>query len=348
MGPCRSSRGGRLSSCSCLRKFFVLSAYCQGRNRNGFRSFNGRPTKARVERAFTGNDTHRLVFTHIYSLLHHEVNHISFEKTGSASITQSLEILGYQGVHHGIQAISSPLEWQLFSKACDAFYPALPTYTGVAFTRADWDVVFGPYEAVTDMGSFFAMQLIEAYPEAKVILVERDIDAWYASMEEAIFSTTWGLRANLIINVFGPLYGLNGGKTIRKIMLGFYGVRNVDEMRRVAKERYRGHYSKIRAAVDGERLLEFRLEDGWGPMCEFLGKEVPDVLFPVKNKRDEHVKRVRQKQNIFLKHVAKRFAKHFVPWTLGVGVLALVAWRRSDRLRDFGATMRAAFPVWRR
>ncbi|PVI01969.1 hypothetical protein DM02DRAFT_613286 [Periconia macrospinosa] len=252
---------------------------------------------------------------------------LGMTRTGSASITQGLEILGYQGVHHGIQAISSPLEWKLFGKACDAFYPTLPTYTGAPFTREDWDIVFGPYEAVTDMGSFFATQLIEAYPEAKVILVERDIEEWYESMEVAIFSTTWGLRADLIIDLFGPLYGLNGGKTIRKIMLGFYGVRNVDEMRRVAKDRYRRHYAEIRAAVPEKRLLEFRLEDGWAPLCEFLGKEVPDAPFPVKNRRDEHVKRVRQKQNMFFQHVAKGFAKNAIVLTVGVGVLGVVLWR---------------------
>jgi hypothetical protein len=125
-------------------------------------------------------------------------------------------------------------------------------------------------------------------------------------------------------------------------------VKNVDEMRRVARERYRKHYADIRGAVDGERLLEFRLEDGWGPLCKFLGKEVPNEPFPVKNKREEHVKRVRQKQNMFLKHVAKRFAKHVVLWTLGVGVLALLAWRRSDRSREFGVVMRGAFPLWRK
>jgi hypothetical protein len=178
--------------------------------------------------------------------------------------------------------------------------------------------------------------------------VERDIDDWYTSMEEGIFSTTRGLRANLIINVLGPLYGLNGGKTIRKIMLGLYGVKNVNEMRRVARERYRKHYAEVRGAVDGERLLEFRLEDGWGPLCKFLGKEVPDKPFPAKNKREEHFKRVKKKQNMFLKHVAKRFMKHVVPWTLSVGVLALVAWRRSDRLREFGVAMQGAFPLWRR
>lgn len=238
--------------------------------------------------------------------------------------------MGYQGVHHGIQALSSPLEWQLFDKACDAFYPALPTYTGAPFTRADWDILFGPYEAITDMGSFFAMQLIDAYPDAKVILVERDIDEWYESMEEAIFSTTWGLRANLVINVFGPLYGLNGGKTIRKIMLGFYGVRNVDDMRRTAKTRYKQHYTEIRAAVPKDRLLEFRLEDGWEPFCEFLGKKVPDVPFPVKNKRVEHVTRVRHKQNMFFKHVALAFVKKTTIYSLGVGIVGWTVWRSKS------------------
>ncbi|KAI4616199.1 uncharacterized protein J4E87_008934 [Alternaria ethzedia] len=258
---------------------------------------------------------------------------LGMTRTGSASITQALEILGYQGVHHGIQAISSPIEWEFFSKACDAFYPSLPTYTGAPFTRADWDVIFGPYEAVTDMSSFFATQLIEAYPEAKLILVERDIDEWYDSMEAAIFSTTWGLRADLVINVLGPLYGLNGGKTIRKIMLGFYGVRNVHEMRRIAKDRYRKHYAEIRAAVPAERLLEFRLEDGWKPLCEFLEKEVPEEPFPVKNKRDEHVKRVRQKQDMFFRHVATRFAKKAIPSALGVGVLGLAVWKSRSGAR---------------
>ncbi|EUC33584.1 hypothetical protein COCCADRAFT_95630 [Bipolaris zeicola 26-R-13] len=256
---------------------------------------------------------------------------LGMTRTGSASITQALEMLGYQGVHHGIQALSSPLEWQLFNKACDSYFPTLPTYTGAPFTRADWDILFGPYEAVTDMGSFFAMQLIEAYPEAKVILVERDIDSWYDSMEEAIFSTTWGMRADLIINMLGPLYGLNGGKTIRKIMLGFYGVRNVHEMRRVAKDRYKQHYAEIRAAVPKERLLEFRLEDGWEPLCEFLDKEVPKVPFPTKNKRAEHAERVRQKQNMFFKHVAIRFAKKVVPRSVVVGVMGLLVWKSRPR-----------------
>lgn len=36
---------------------------------------------------------------------------------------------------------------------------------------------------------------------------------------------------------------------------------------------------RIAGETEG-RLLEFRVEEGWGPLCEFLGKEVPEVKFP--------------------------------------------------------------------
>lgn len=36
----------------------------------------------------------------------------------------------------------------------------------------------------------------------------------------------------------------------------------------------------IRGLVPKERLLEWCVEDGWEPLCEFLGKPVPDEPFP--------------------------------------------------------------------
>ncbi|KAK1459617.1 hypothetical protein CMEL01_02616 [Colletotrichum melonis] len=252
---------------------------------------------------------------------------LGMTRTGSASITKALTILGFQGVHHGIQAISSPREWALFSRAADSVFPTLPTHNGAPFTRKDWEALFGSYEAVTDMGSFFALQLIEAYPEAKVILVERDVDSWFHSMDEAIFKTTWGLRANLIIDFLGPAWGLNGGRTLRKILLGFYGVRNVKEMREVAKDCYRQHYAEVRAAVPKDRLLEFKLEDGWAPLCQFLGKDVPNgVDFPVANQRKEHLARVRTRQNRFFKLAFFTGLRKAMPWVFGLGVVTAAFW----------------------
>jgi len=54
-----------------------------------------------------------------------------------------------------------------------------------------------------------------------------------------------------------------------------------------ARERYREHNETIRRMMPPERLLEFKLADGWGPSCEFLGKEVPDVPFPRVNEAAE-------------------------------------------------------------
>lgn len=39
----------------------------------------------------------------------------------------------------------------------------------------------------------------------------------------------------------------------------------------------------VRGMVPKERLLEWCVDDGWDPLCEFLDKPVPDEAFPVMN-----------------------------------------------------------------
>ena len=51
-------------------------------------------------------------------------------------------------------------------------------------------------------------------------------------------------------------------------------------MREKARQMYRDHYALVRRITPPERLLEYRLGDGWGPLCAFLGKKVPEVDFP--------------------------------------------------------------------
>lgn len=40
------------------------------------------------------------------------------------------------------------------------------------------------------------------------------------------------------------------------------------------------HCNMIRGLVPKERLLEWHIDDGWDPLCKFLGKPVPDMEFP--------------------------------------------------------------------
>lgn len=97
-------------------------------------------------------------------------------------------------------------------------------------------------------------------------------------MEEAIFSTTLGICADLIINVLESLYGPNCGRTIRKIMLGFYGVCNTKDMRQVAKDRYRqqAEVEYVLQARCGEICQESDTlwHRGWGHRLDCLEKQI--------------------------------------------------------------------------
>lgn len=46
-------------------------------------------------------------------------------------------------------------------------------------------------------------------------------------------------------------------------------------------------YEAVRKLVPPERLLNYRVGEGWGPLCDFLGIKVPDFEFPHVNKTDQ-------------------------------------------------------------
>jgi len=58
-------------------------------------------------------------------------------------------------------------------------------YHGIGeFGRKEWDQLLGDCQAVCDWPACaFAKELIEAYPNAKVILTTRDVDPWHAYVQ---------------------------------------------------------------------------------------------------------------------------------------------------------------------
>ena len=49
------------------------------------------------------------------------------------------------------------------------------------FGKEQWDQLLGHCQAVCDWPAVaFAKELIEAYPEAKVLITTRDVDSWHA------------------------------------------------------------------------------------------------------------------------------------------------------------------------
>lgn len=167
---------------------------------------------------------------------------------------------------------------------------AQPSRKTVApFRRADWDRLLGHVSAVTDLPAMaFGPELIAAYPEAKVVLVHRDIDAWFRSYDRAV-----------IYPRFHPIYSAPSyvdpvlGRPIRgvldRIFVGYFGAKALrrDEVRRAVREGYEAHYELIRRVTPKERLLEYELGSGWGPLCEFLGVDEPvGVEFPRVNEME--------------------------------------------------------------
>ena len=47
------------------------------------------------------------------------------------------------------------------------------------------------------------------------------------------------------------------------------------------------HNDAVRQTIPADRLLPYRVTAGWGPLCEFLGVQVPDAEFPKTNSRTE-------------------------------------------------------------
>lgn len=48
-------------------------------------------------------------------------------------------------------------------------------------------------------------------------------------------------------------------------------------------EQYEAHIAKVKATIPAEQLLVFNVKDGWAPLCNFLGKPVPEFPFPSVN-----------------------------------------------------------------
>lgn len=50
---------------------------------------------------------------------------------------------------------------------------------------------------------------------------------------------------------------------------------------------YDDHVEQVKKTVPADRLLVFKLGDGWEPLCKFLGTEIPNIPFPNANAAEE-------------------------------------------------------------
>src|SRR5215470_19638616 len=96
-------------------------------------------------------------------------------RTGTLSLKAALERIGYGPCYHMIEVLTAPERVRHWLEQ---------TQSG----SHDWDAIFHGYRATVDWpAAAFWRELVERYPDAKVLLSLRDADRWYDSVMNTIY-----------------------------------------------------------------------------------------------------------------------------------------------------------------
>lgn len=173
-------------------------------------------------------------------------------------------------------------------------------------------ILFDGYQASTDYpGSLFADDLMDMYPEAKIILNKRPGGG--AGWPQSMNNLAWAKYPKYYATCFlwstdRNLYHIWHACSKRSMrLLGL----TADELN--TEKHYEAHNAWVHAeaAKRGREVFEFEPKDGWKALCQLLGKDAPDSEpFP-------HVNDAAQVQMI--KRIL--YARGAISWALLIGVV---------------------------
>lgn len=180
-----------------------------------------------------------------------------FGRTGTDSMREALDILGLGPCHHMRALLGDPeLKAKWRSRA--------------AYGTPDWSEIFEGFSSTIDWPSaHYWPELVEAYPEAKVILTWRTAESWWKSFEATILPV-W--QSSTETEEEAP-----GSQLLARVF----------DWKEPTREHciavYERNVARALAEVPPGRLLVHRIGDGWEPLCAFLGEPVPEVPYPSSN-----------------------------------------------------------------
>ena len=199
---------------------------------------------------------------------------VGMQKTGTKSIAKALRHLGF-----------TVFDWE------EQVFDFLDHWVDIFQNGAKLDVkrVYQNADAVVDLpATFFWEEILEAFPDCKVILSERDEDSWVKSLKNhlEILET----MKSRIVSILSPTRSKVQyiADCHRQALLGSLNPKSTC----VFRKRYRIHNHRVKSIVSPDMLLVYNVKQGWKPMCDFLGCEVPTVAFPHENIKGELAKTV--------------------------------------------------------
>ncbi|HUI03633.1 MAG TPA: sulfotransferase [Acidimicrobiales bacterium] len=179
-------------------------------------------------------------------------------RTGTTSLKLALEDLLGGRCYHMLEVRERPADPDVWG---DAYEGRLP----------DWGAFFEGYAATVDWPAApFWKEMSEAFPQAPIVLSLRDPDAWWKSVSSTIFIA--------LETYFAPDAPADGWTRMGVGMMTRFTPRWREEG--AAKAAYLAYNDHVRATAPPDRLVEWGPEDGWGPICAALGREVPERPFP--------------------------------------------------------------------
>lgn len=200
-----------------------------------------------------------------------------FGRTGTLSLKHALEELGFGPCYHMEEVMRRPAHVGLWHDVAEG-------------RPVDWHELFRGYGSAVDFpASVVYRDLLEEFPEAKVVHTVRDADRWYESTLETIYQGTSLIPRWMRRSV--PVAGRWAEMIDMLVWDGLFDGRF--EERDHAIERYNAWTAEVVATVPAEQLLVFDVGDGWAPLCDFLGVLRPAGPFPRVNDRETMLRRFR-------------------------------------------------------
>ena len=195
-----------------------------------------------------------------------QVISFGFGRTATMSLKAALEELGFGPCHH-MEEVLGKMDEQV------------PLWNAAVEGSPNWEALYSGYHSAVDWPtSAFWRELIEAYPQAKIVLSSRSAESWYASISQTILAVLtsrekWPEQQREWLEMVCKVVidRSLGGKTDRDGVIAAF----------------EAHEAAVKEAVPADNLLVFQAKDGWGPLCEFLAKPVPSGPYPRSNSREE-------------------------------------------------------------
>jgi Sulfotransferase domain len=183
-------------------------------------------------------------------------------RTGTASLKTALEELLDRRCYHMYELMQRPQDGPAWASA-------------VQGEPVDWNALLHEYAATVDWPAAAYWKQIHAWsPEALVLLSSRDSpETWWASMERTIVEA--------LNQQPEDAEQARGREMVREMMRSTFTPEWNDRDAMIAA--YERHNEEVRRVVPAGQLIEWKVGDGWEPICAGLEVPVPQNSFPHEN-----------------------------------------------------------------